>query len=111
MNKQANRLWFACFFVNILNYVNYDNIVNTLAHKRIEKKEDLYDPLNIIIDTKVRDIAEYIKKEFFYGEIKLVEIKQFIISNIISKDEVMLLIARLIYPLAQCDTATSGNLD
>ena len=84
--------------INILNYVNYDNIVNTFAHKRIEKKEDLYDPLNIIIDTKVRDIAEYIKKEFFYGEIKLEEIKQFIISNIISKDEIMLLIARLIYP-------------
>lgn len=84
--------------INLLNYVDYKNIKFHIAHKRIDKNCDLYNPLNIIIDTKVRDIAEYIKKSFFDEELNENEIIQIIISNIIEKDEIILLIARLIYP-------------
>ena len=84
--------------MNLLNYVDYNNIKFHIAHKRIDKNCDLYNPLNIIIDTKVRDIAEYIKKSFFNEELNENEIIQIIINNIIEKDEIILLIARLIYP-------------
>ena len=84
--------------INLLNYVNYKNVRFHISHKRIDKKNDLYNPLNIIIDSKVRDIAEYIKISFFNDEINEDEIIQIIISNIIEKDEIILLFARLIYP-------------
>ena len=84
--------------MNLLNYVDYNNIKFHIAHKRIDKNCDLYNPLNIIIDSKVRDIAEYIKISFFNDEINEDEIIQIIISNIIEKDEIILLFARLIYP-------------
>ena len=84
--------------INLLNYVDYKNIKFHIAHKRIDKNCDLYNPLNIIIDPKVRDIAEYIKKCFFYENIDEEEIVQTMISNIIEKDEIILLLSRLIYP-------------
>ena len=34
---------------------------------------DLYNPFNLVIDYKVRDVAEYIKSVFFYGENSCVE--------------------------------------
>jgi hypothetical protein len=42
----------------------------TVSHKRVYIKYtlfDLYNPLNFIIDYKIRDIGEYIKMAFFEG--------------------------------------------
>ena len=84
--------------INLLNYVDYNKIKFNIAHKRIDKETDLYNPLNIIIDSRVRDIAEYIKNNFFYKNIDVDKCIEEIIKNIIDRDEALLLISRLIYP-------------
>ena len=56
---------------NAISYLKYLNLKNnniSICHKRINYKDsisDLYNPLNLIIDFKVRDIAEYYKSLFF----------------------------------------------
>lgn len=48
----------------------------SICHRRIGVTStlfDLYNPFNLVIDYKVRDIAEYIKSVFFYGENSCVE--------------------------------------
>lgn len=72
-----------------------------ISHKRIIKDAtlfDLYNPLNLIIDYKVRNIAEYLKDAFFKDE----DVN--IILNIVFKNfwfdklNLSLLVARLLYP-------------
>ena len=84
--------------INLLNYVDYENINYCISHKRLETVSDLFNPLNIIIDNKTRDIGEYIKKEYFNDEITLEETIDFLQKNSFSKNEIILLLSRLIYP-------------
>lgn len=84
--------------INLLNYVNPKNVNYYISHKRLETKEDLFNPLNIIIDSRARDIGEYIKIKYFYDKIDINQLEEFIISSRFSKDEILLLLARLIYP-------------
>ena len=84
--------------INLLNYVNYKNINYCISHKRIEKIDNLYNPINIIIDNKSRDIAEYIKLKFFSDDLVLEEIIGIINKKIFTKDEIILFLSRLIYP-------------
>lgn len=84
--------------INLLNYVNMKNVNYYISHKRLETKEDLFNPLNIIIDSRVRDIAEYIKVKYFYDKIDILQLEEFIINSNFSKDEIILLLSRLIYP-------------
>jgi len=84
--------------INLLNYVDYNEINNYISHRRLEKADDLFNPLNIIIDNKTRDIAEYIKKNFFYNEINEEKIIEFISTQNFSNQEIILFISRLLYP-------------
>ena len=84
--------------INLLNYIDYKNISYCISHKRLEKKEDLYNPLNIIVDNKSRDLAESIKTKFFQNKMRIDEV-YILFSNInFTKDEALLFLARLIYP-------------
>ena len=84
--------------LNLLNYVDDKNIVFGLSHIRIEKDRDLLNPLNIIIDSRVRDISEYIKIQFLNDEINYNDIIYLINTKKYNKDEMILLFARLLYP-------------
>lgn len=84
--------------INLLNYVNPKNITYYISHKRLETKEDMVNPLNIIIDSRTRDVGEYIKAKYFYDKIEIRQLENFIASSNFSKDEILLLLARLIYP-------------
>jgi len=84
--------------INLLNYVNTKNVNYYISHKRLETKDDMFNPLNIIIDSRARDIGEYIKKKYFYDKIQVEQLEKFIISSRFTKDEILLLLARLIYP-------------
>lgn len=84
--------------INLLNYVNTKNLNYYISHKRLETKGELFNPLNIIIDSRARDIGEYIKRKYFYDEIQLQQLEEFIISSRFTKDEILLLLIRLIYP-------------
>ena len=74
--------------INLLNYVDYNNVHMNIAHYRIPNTIDEFmNPLNITIDNITRDIAEYLKSnmtiEFDFN---------------LTNDEYILLMARLLYP-------------
>lgn len=85
------------------------NIVNTykgqvnigVAHKRIGVNSslfDLYNPLNLIIDYKVRDLAIYIK-DSFYNEKNMINILNVIFTNYyFDKLNLSLMLSRLLFP-------------
>lgn len=91
---------------NAISYYNNIKIDNnykyTINHKNIRINstvEDFYNPLNIIYDYKVRDVAEYIKNSFFNKNDKIYdEINLYLKYNHLSLMEIKLLISRILYP-------------
>ena len=91
---------------NAISYYNsivFDsNYKITISHKKIrldDTIEALYNPLNIIFDFRVRDVAEYIKFSFFNNNTNIFnEIKIYFKNNYLSLTEVKLLVSRLLYP-------------
>lgn len=95
---------------NAISYLN--NTVSTLkpektdigviSHNTIlidDSAYSLYDPLNIIIDHKSRDIAEYIKTSFFKDNYKIFdELDEYFKHNYYSFYGINLLISRILYP-------------
>jgi hypothetical protein len=80
----------------------YDgNVSLGVSHRRIGINYtlfDLYNPLNLIIDYKVRDIAEYIKDAFFNGS-DVNNILNVIYSNYyFDKLNLSLLLSRFLFP-------------
>lgn len=88
--------------ISIVNNINnkYPNYKKNLgiAHKRISYPNmelDYYNPLNIIIDLKIRDIAEYIKYNYIYND----SINYDDIDSIIMDDyDANMFFARLLFP-------------
>ena len=81
------------------NYTSTNDIV--LSHKRIKASSssfDFYNPLNFILDSRVRDFSEYIKELFFKNRISFDEFKRCIDYMNFNKNEYILLIARLLFP-------------
>src|SRR5574344_1680291 len=72
---------------------NFNEEVNiSISHRRInEYSYDFYNPLNLIYDTKVRDIAEYYKKNT--ESIDLNQIIKYLNSN-----EIYLFFIRILFP-------------
>lgn len=89
--------------ISYYNSINIGNDINyVISHRSIkigDTIESLYNPLNIILDYRVRDIAEYIKISFFKNN-KLIfkEMQEYLINSNLSLTEVQLLVARLLYP-------------
>lgn len=91
---------------NAISYFNSITISNeykyVVSHKVIrfdDTVEVLYNPLNIIFDFRVRDIAEYIKNSFFNKNYNIFEeVIDYIRKNYLSVTDVKLLISRLLYP-------------
>lgn len=87
--------------INILNYVNKKNINSYVCHKRINYKEgmdDFLNPLNIVIDNRTRDIAEYFKINYINGSIEINDVLNYINNINLNYNESLLLLARLMYP-------------
>ena len=54
--------------IALTNEVQNNEITYVYSHKRINRDDTLlefYNPLNITVDARVRDIAEYLKSAFF----------------------------------------------
>lgn len=88
------------YLKTVSNYYE-GNVELGVCHKRIGSNYtlfDLYNPLNLIIDYKVRDISEYIKEAFFNEE-DINEILKIIYSNYyFDKLNLSLLVSRLLFP-------------
>lgn len=71
------------------------------SHRRVSPCTnliDFYNPLNIIIDLRVRDIAEYMKKSFWESQYDLAELEKFLRDAHFSKAEAQLFFSRLLFP-------------
>lgn len=82
--------------------------IGVISHRKI--KEDnkincIYDPLNIVIDHKSRDLAEYIKLSFFTNNKNLEEeLNIYFTKHYYSLYGIRLLFARILYPSFYFDT-------
>lgn len=69
----------------------------SICHKKIDAKS-IYDPLNIVIDGKERDISEYLKYLFINNIHSTEKIKNIIQKLELNSEEINRLYARMIYP-------------
>lgn len=91
----------AITYIKNLEMFSMYKIPISISHKRITKEAtlfDLYNPLNLIIDYKVRDIAEYIKDIFFKDENYIYILNTLFKNYWFDKLNLSLLVARLLYP-------------
>ena len=87
--------------IQLVNSLEKTNINLVYSHKRInadDKQYDLYNPLNLIVDYKVRDIVEYLKSRFFNDENIMDDLTYYLNNVRLSTYEYYLFLARLIYP-------------
>lgn len=89
--------------ISYFNSVTIDSDYKYVVSHRIIKFDDsievLYNPMNIIFDFKVRDVAEYLKNAFFNKNQNIYnELINYLNKNQLSLMEVKLLISRLLYP-------------
>lgn len=105
---------------NAISYI-VNNKVKTpnlcLSHRRIDINKgsfEFYNPINYIIDSRVRDLSEFIKTSFFLDKINFDLIRYYIDYMNFSRDEYILLIARLLFPTYYFDLYDSilnSNMD
>ena len=92
----------AISYYNNLSNKEVDNNSLVISHRIININDTvyaIYDPVNIIIDHKARDIAEYIKYSFFSNNSNIFkELNIYFKYNYYTKDDVVLLLARVLYP-------------
>lgn len=92
----------AISYYNNLSNKEVDNNSLVISHRIININATvyaLYDPVNIIIDHKARDIAEYIKYSFFNDNTNIFkELNVYFKYNYYTKDDVVMLLARVLYP-------------
>ena len=87
--------------IQMVNSIEKTNVNIFYSNKRINSDDtqyDLYNPLNIMVDYKVRDIAEYLKSKFFNGENITLDLANYFNNEKLSTYEYYLFLARLIYP-------------
>lgn len=73
----------------------------TFTRRRVSVNDTLsefYNPLNFVIDYKVRDISEFIKSCFFETDISVNQLKQWVLELKLSSYSCGLLLARLLFP-------------
>ena len=73
----------------------------SLSHRRIlenDNKQDLYNPLNMIIDIRIRDICEYFKSCFFNNKNIINEVNTYLYYNKLNYNESCYFIARMLFP-------------
>lgn len=93
----------AISYVNKINKVigisDQDNI--TLSHRRVfypNLNLNYFNPLSFVFDLEVRDVAEYLKIEFFNDEDSLLDLKTYLKMKPLTSYGYHMLYARLLYP-------------
>lgn len=83
---------------NAIIYLRNNNIrINdiVLSHRRLE---DYYDPTNYILDSRARDVSDYIKTLFFYNDVSEDFLLSFFKYINFNREEYIIIIARMLYP-------------
>ena len=85
------------------NNINEEDNTLCLSHRRVFYPNiwlNYGNPLSFMIDNPERDIAEYLKSKFFYGDYKecYLDFNSYIKAKKMSRLSAQLLLARLLYP-------------
>ena len=91
---------------NAISYYNHNvdknNIPLSLTHKKIPINstiEVLYNPFNLKVDHKSRDLAEYIKVSFYNSNKNIInELSTYFQTNLYTKNDMNILFSRILYP-------------
>jgi len=86
--------------ISLFNTYYEENQNLYLSHKRIKSSNstyELYDPFNLILDLKVRDIAEYFKSLYIENNDVFENIKDYLEENLTNYEKIMFFI-RMLYP-------------
>lgn len=87
--------------IQLLKTFDFNSVQVFLAHRRVgynTRLIDFYNPCDLILDTKVRDIAEYYKDCFFYNDTSFSMQNIYKSIDLMTTDERKLFIARMMYP-------------
>ena len=83
----------------LVNNIDFNNIPLGLSHRRITNMSfNLYNPLNIVIDVRIRDVCEYFKFCFFNNIDIGMELELFLSYNSFDINEAKLFLARMFFP-------------
>lgn len=77
------------------------DVISSISHKRILNNEtvlEFYNPLNYIIDIKVRDAAEYFKNKLLTDKNIFEDIKNYLSISKLNENEVYYFFVRMFYP-------------
>ena len=83
--------------ISYFNMLDLSNITLFICHRRININ-NIFNPLELVIDLKVRDVAEFIKDSFFNKKMTTSEIKEYINKLNLDNIDYILLYVRLLYP-------------
>lgn len=103
--------------IQLFNMVDKDKTSIFLSHRRIKYDTttiELYNPLNYILDYRVRDVCEYFKSCFFKGINIYNDIEAYLYYNNLNKEESYLFFSRLLFPSYYFDIyekVLSGEVD
>ena len=90
--------------IGVFNSLDVNYAMMSVQHKRIKKGTDVfwfYNPLNFVIDYRIRDACEYYKNKVLdRAEAQMIgdDILNFFRSDSLNKDEIYLFYARMLYP-------------
>ncbi len=87
--------------ITLFQQLSKKNAPLCVAHRRVYKNQtlsDFYNPLNFVIDFRIRDISEYFKMRFFEGIPILEEIESYLKKANLSEDELQLFFCRMMFP-------------
>lgn len=99
---------------NAISIYKSNNLDTTfsICHNRLNNDYEFYSPDNIIIDYKVRDIAEYIKNNFFSDTLDIDILIRYLNNNTFAADDYIVMYARLLFPTYFFDCIeNNGNID
>ena len=99
--------------ISYFNMLDLNNVSLYIEHRRITNS-NLYNPLELVIDYKTRDISEYIKDSFFNKKKTINEIIDYLKGLELENIDYILLYVRLLYPSYYFDLyeeIVNNNLD
>ena len=87
--------------ISLLVTTSIENERIVVSHRRIGSKtkiNDFYNPINFILDSKVRDLSEFYKASFFDGTLDFENLKINILEYKLTPNEIISFFARMIFP-------------
>lgn len=87
--------------ISLFNILGLDYNNYSVSHQRLSSKDTMFEflnPMNLIIDYKVRDACEFYKEKFLNKQSISNEIKEYLSNKNLNAYEILLFFIRMFYP-------------